>query len=162
MTTAQEHLETTTTAQNETQTLSSLLGDFPALAEVAAAAVSHAIDELATNVGKTIEQLETAKGAADQATAKGEEHVESAAITGHGTLGFAQAALEECQGANLSLDALSDMLEAMIAAITDAKSTAVAAIMGASAPTEEVNEGVKSADNRLSEAITHINAAIHS
>lgn len=161
MSAAQEHLEITAAAQAETQTLGSMLGGFSTLAEATAAAISHAIDELATNVAKAIEQLDAAKGSAEQSVAKGGEHVESAASTGHGTLGHAQAALEECEGASARLAQLQNMLEGMVAAIGDAKSTAVEAIMGASAPTEEVNEGVKSADERLGEAIGHINAAIH-
>lgn len=162
MSAAQEHLEITATAQAETQTLAGMLGGFTALAEATAGAISHAVDELATHVGKSIEQLSTAKASAEQTVTKGNDHVESAANTGHGTAGFAQAALEQSEEANNKLAGLQEMLEGMVAAIGEAKSTAVTAIMGASAPTEEITEGVKNADERLGEAIGNINAAIHS
>lgn len=161
MSAAQEHLEITATAQAETQTLGGLISGFTALTEATAGAISHAVDELATKVGKAIEQLAEAQTSAGQAVTKGEEHHDWAVKTGHNTQAHTQTALEQCQEASNKLAALQEKLEGMVVAIGEAKNTAVTAIMGASAPTGEVAEGLTMADDRLGEAIGNINAAIN-
>lgn len=158
---AHEHLETTANAQAETQTLGGTINGFGTLAEATAAAVGHAVDELAVKVRASIEQLATVKTAADQSVNKGNEHLEAAARTGHGTMAYAQVALEKCENASARLAGLDDMLESMVNALEEAKSKAIGAILGASAPQEEITEGVKAADESLGEAITYINTALN-
>lgn len=161
MTTAEEHLQAVMAAQGETAMLQQLLAAVKTHTEATAAALGAAFDNLQGHVTRALEQMNTTSTNISTAVAAGEAHVEESVRIGHGTESYARIAKEHCDSAHVKAPGVLELIEAVAAALEEAKTQSRNAVMAALPGTESAATGADEIVAALDEAETNINRAIH-
>lgn len=161
MTTAEEHLQAVMAAQGETAALQQLLAAVKTHAEATAAAIGAAFDNVQGHVTRAIEQMGTTSANISTAVAVGEAHAEESIRIGHGTEAYARIAKEHCDSANVKAPGVLELIEAVAAALEEAKTQSRNAVMALLPGTESAATGTEEIAAALDEAETNINSAIH-